>query len=791
MVVSTILGDPQSPPEPLHPSVLERAAAFFTPRRLRVIQWTILGFLAISGSLFVYFYVTYARKIDRQLAGGRFPDAVNVYAAPRTVIAGEAVSPEEIAAQLRQSGYGTSANHPVGWYRQGRDSIEVRPGRESYFDQQAAILTFKDDKVSKIESLPDHASLKQYALEPQLLANVSTANRERRRLVGFADIPESLVNAVVSVEDKRFFQHSGFDPIRILKAAYVDIRSGRKEQGASTLSMQLARNLWLDSDKRFRRKIAELLIALHLESRLDKRQIFEYYANQVYLGRRGTFNIHGFGEAAQAFFGKNIGQLTLPESALLAAVIQRPSYFNPFRHPERVKERRDLVLNLMRENGYLTAAECQSAVETPIKLSPSYNESIESQYFIDLLDNELDSTLADGRQNAASVYTSLDLRLQRAAEEAIGIGMKRVDRAVRKREGPNPQVALVALDPRTGEIKALIGGRDYNRSQLNRALAKRQPGSVFKPFVYAAAFNTALEGGRTLLTPASTVTDEPTTFTFNRVVYEPGNYGEHFYGEVTLRRALTKSLNIATIKVAELAGYGNVVNIARRAGFNNGVQATPAVALGAYEATPLEVAGAYTVFANLGWRVTPAFVRAVRNHDGTLLYTHRPDKRSALDSRVAYLVVNLMEEVMRSGTAAGARGMGFRAPAAGKTGTSRDGWFAGFTSELLCVVWVGYDDNRDLKLEGSKSALPIWTEFMKRAQKYPEYSDVKRFQAPSGISRATIDADTGKLAGPFCPVTTEYFIRGTEPTAYCEHQPSEMDPLLVRGDADLMRGGWR
>jgi penicillin-binding protein 1B len=395
----------------------------------------------------------------------------------------------------------------------------------------------------------------------------------------------------------------------------------------------------------------------------------------------------------------------------------------------------------------------------------------------------LEHTAAGRDAQSGSLYTSLDLRLQQAAEEAVRSGMARVDRLTRKRGGAPAQVALVALDPSTGEIKALVGGRDYASSQLNRALARRQPGSAFKPFVYAAALNTAVDGGRNLVTPASTVIDEPTKFVFDRQVYEPGNYGERFFGRVTLRRALAHSLNIATIKVAEMAGYQNVVNVARRAGLNHAIQPTPAMALGAYEATPLEIAGAYTVFANLGWYVKPAFIRSFRGADGTMLYTHAPEKRTAIDARVAYLMVDFMEEVMRSGTGAGARSLGFTKPAAGKTGTSRDGWFAGFTSELLCVVWVGHDDNRELGLEGSKSALPIWAEFMKRAHQYREYRDAKPFRAPSGIVRASIDPDTGLLAGVFCPARTEVFISGTQPHAYCAHEADALAEGLV-GVAD-------
>jgi penicillin-binding protein 1B len=749
-------------------------------RHLRVIRWSILVFVALSAAFFAYFYVKYARRIDRQLAAGAFPGALNIYAAPRTVAVGDPAKPEQIVAELRLGGYGPSPNHPAGWYAGNSRRIEIHPGPNSYFDQWPAVLTFTGGKIARIQSLPDGGDLAQYQLEPQLIANLAHESRERRRLVRFRDIPQPLVDAVVSVEDKRFFLHSGFDPVRILKAAYIDLREGRKEQGASTLSMQLARSLWLTSDKRFRRKLEELLIALHLETRLSKQEIFEYYSNQIYLGRRGTFNIHGFGEASRAFFGKDIRRLTLAEAALLAGIIQRPSYYDPFRHPERAIERRNLVLRLMQENGYITAPERQAASAAPLKLFDGYSESLDAQYFVDLLHEELSERLGE-ETVSGSVYTSLDLRLQAAAEQAIRAGMQTVDRLTR-RKGARAEVALVALDPSTGEIKALAGGRDYARSQLNRVLARRQPGSVFKPFVFAAALGSAVAGGGTLLTPATTVIDEPTQWVFNRQVYEPKNYGGAFHGAVTLRRALVKSLNIPTIKVAEMTGYDKVVNVARRAGFS-GMQPTPAIAVGAYEATPLEVAGAFTVFANNGWYVRPSLTRSVRAADGLAAYTHTPEKRQALDPRVAFLVTDMMEDVIRRGTAARARATGFVEPAAGKTGTSRDGWFAGFTTELLCVVWVGFDDNRELGLEGSKSALPIWTEFMKRAHRIKGYDEPRKFQPPAGVVRVAVDPGTGRLAGPFCEISMEYFIGGTQPAAQCNHYVPPPEPEVF-GVAD-------
>ena len=334
---------------------------------------------------------------------------------------------------------------------------------------------------------------------------------------------------------------------------------------------------------------------------------------------------------------------------------------------------------------------------------------------------------------------------------------------------PQVQVALVALDPRTGEIRALIGGRNYGESQLNRALAHRQPGSVFKPFVYAAAFDNAAQGLQPVVTPVTTVDDIPTTFDFDGKEYTPDNYGEEFYGTVTVGDALIHSLNVATVKVAELIGYQRVVDVARQMGLGSNIQATPAVALGAYEMTPIDVAAGYTPFATNGFRAEPLFLRSVVAADGSTEETKSPSTRAVLDPRVAYLVTSLMQEVINRGTGASVRGLGFTAPAAWKTGTSRDGWFAGFTSNLLCVIWIGFDDNRDLGLSGSQSAAPVWAEFMKRAVDLPRYHNTQDFDPPPGLVEETIDPRSGELATASCPDrVNEYFIAGSEPTQYCE-----------------------
>jgi penicillin-binding protein 1B len=745
-----------------------KQAGFWTDRR-RVALIAALAVLLIEACVLAYYYSRYSRLIDHRLASGAFANTLHVFTAPKRVATGDTLSRDAVVALLRRGGFTADQKNPIGWYNLKPGAVEIFPGRDSYTGEEPTLLEFAGGRISRITSLQDNGERSTFELEPQRLANVS-GQREKRYLIHYADIPPSVLHAVVSAEDKHFFQHAGFDILRMLKAAYIDMKEGRKEQGASTLTMQLARSFFLEPDKNWKRKFEELLITVELEDRLTKPEIFEDYVNQVYLGQRSTFSINGFGEAAHVYFGKEVSDLTNAEAALLAGMLQRPSYFNPYRNPERARERRDVVLGLMQQNGYLTDEEYRAAVLSPIKLGRGAAEGFENEYFVDLMNDELQERLAENGKQAAYVYTTLDPDLQRAAEDAVRMGMQLVDQQLRGRSVPvgQPQVSLIALDPHTGEIKALVGGRNYGVSQLNHALAMRQPGSAFKPFVYAAALETALTGGPQVLTPASVVDDSPTTFFYNGRTYEPDNFHHGFMGNVTLRTALAHSLNVATVEVAERVGYSKVVDLAHRAGLNEKIRPTPAVALGAYETTPLEIAGAYTMFANQGRRLRPTTIALARAADGGVLYRHEPDPQPVLDGRVAYLMTNMLEEVLHSGTGAGVRARGFTLPAAGKTGTSHDGWFAGFTSELLCVVWVGFDDNRELNLEGARSALPIWTEFMKRAATLREYRDAKHFRAPAGIRTVEICSDSGEVAGPYCPnVHNEVFIDGTQPIARC------------------------
>ncbi len=740
----------------------------------------ILFLVGVTTAAFYYFRFT--ALINERIAGNIYQSTSQVFSAPRRIFVGETLTSSDLLSELRSSGYSESTDPgAMGRYRFKGSAVEILPSAQSYFrGKNGLTVEFAERRISRLRLADSGKRLTVAEIEPELITNLFDVEREKRRPVHFQDLPKTLVQAVLAAEDKRFFDHPGFDVVRVLGAAWADLRRGEKAQGASTITMQVARTFFFDTRRQWSRKIKETVMAMMLEHRFTKEEILELYANQVYLGNRGSFAIRGFGEAAASYLGKDIRDLNLAESAFLAGIIRAPNrYSSAERRPERAAEARDRVLAEMLKNRSISATEYQKALGTPLHLVSPAVGGTRAAYFIDMVKDDLLERFPENDLTSESyrIYTNLDSSLQLAATQAIEWGMKNVETLLasrnarlRKRgeEVPWPQVALIALDPHTGEVKALVGGRDYAMSQLNHALAKRQPGSIFKAFVYGAAFETGLDPTGPVLTPATMVDDEPTTFFFDGKEYTPNNYGEEFYGRVSLREALTHSLNVATVKVAEMVGYNKVVELAAKAGLNGDLQATPAVALGAYDATPMEMAEGYTMFANAGVRSAPQLLHSVVGPDGALVEESAVKHRVVLDPRVTYLVTSILEDVLDRGTAAGVRARGFTAPAAGKTGTSHDGWFAGYTSNLLCLVWVGYDDNRELGLSGAASAAPIWTEFMKKAVSSPGYRDTQPFEQPDGVVSVTIDPESGQLARPSCPgPREEVFLAGTEPVELC------------------------
>ena len=751
--------------------------------------------------------------IDRKLAGELIQNTAKVYATPFTVFPGQPIRPWDLTNYLRKAGYSEHGKGPIriGEYSYSKTGLEITPHENSYYGTSDGhvLIEFNEKAVARILSPGSRKPLEAYELEPLLITNLFDKTREKRRLIQYDDIPKDLRDAVLAIEDRRFFEHGGFDLVGILRATFVDLVRWNRSQGASTITQQVVRNFWLTPERRMVRKLKEIYMSTILESRLTKQQIFTLYANDAYLGQRGSFSINGFGEAATAYFNKDIKSLTVPEAALIAGIIQSPNRYNPVRNAERALQRRNTVLQAMLEMGTLTKEQYQHAIKAPLNVAPPSVDVSDAPYFVDLVKDKMLEKFSEKEllSQQYRIFATLDLDLQKIAYQAVRDGADNVDvilakrrrRKIKLKKGePRPalriepkdrvQAALVALDPHSGEIKALVGGRDYGLSQLNRiTTAKRQPGSIFKPFVFATALATGLSAEQPVITASTIVDDSPTVFEFDDKTYEPNNYGEKFYGPVTLRKSLTKSLNVATVKIAEMIGLPKIVTLAREAGLNERLMATPALALGAYEVTPLEMAEAFTIFANKGVKVEPVFVKNMKDARGVSIEQSELKSKVVLDPRIAYLMTNLMEGVINRGTGARARGLGFNLPAAGKTGTSHDGWFAGYTSGLLCIVWVGFDDNRELSLDGASSALPIWTEFMKKAtSSQPQLANAPFLPPEEGIVAVRIDENTGLLASSDCEHTIEEsYLAGSEPQQSCSLMAHEWFLNLQKGPASL------
>jgi penicillin-binding protein 1A len=596
---------------------------------------------------------------------------------------------------------------------------------------------------------------------------------EQRTVVPLEKIPETLQNAVIAIEDDRFYQHIGIDPIGIARAFIANVRhAGERIQGASTLTQQLARNLFLTHEKTFSRKIREILLALQIERNYSKKEILEMYLNQIYFGE----GAYGVESASRSYFGKHVEELTLPECAVLASLPKAPNDYDPYKRPLDTLRRRNLDLGLMADHGYITQQEATDAKNTPIELKKI--EVQNAPYFVEYVRQQLEARYGANTvyKGGLSVYTTLDLKMQEAAQKALTRGIENAEIVARRTRQSNIPVnqpiqgALLAMDPHTGAIRAMIGGIDYRKSVFNRAIqAKRQPGSSFKPFIYAAA----IENGYTM---ADVFLDSPVVYQDPSTgkPWRPTNFSGKFKGPTTLHTALMYSINVVTIKLLEKLGIQPVVSVARRLGITTPIKPNLTLGLGTSEVILQDMVQAFSVFANQGVRVTPMAILTVKDSSGKVLENNSPVAQDALDPGVAYIMAHTMKDVIDNGTGRIIRRLGFTYPAAGKTGTTNDNvdaWFIGYTTSLTCGVWVGYDERQSLgkKQTGGEAAAPIWAEFMKAAM---EGKPVEDFQPPKGTEadfvHKKICLDTGLLASAFCLRTRdEIFKKETAPTKLC------------------------
>jgi 1A family penicillin-binding protein len=605
----------------------------------------------------------------------------------------------------------------------------------------------------------------------------------RRVNVPITEIPSFVREAFLATEDRRFHQHNGLDWRGLFRAVATNVRAGGVREGFSTITMQVARNSFLVNQRgrSLRRKLIELRLTQLIESELTKDQILELYLNVIYLGN----GMYGVEAASRDLFGKRVGQLSVSEGAMLAALPKGPSAYTPRDHYERGLKRRNLVLGLMHENGYLTADQTARAVATPLRIAENEwrPDTKDEPLALDAVRVFIDSILPDAlRDGDVTIYTTLDLAAQRAADRAVLRGTTAVTRETQYAGGrvrDAAQGALVAIDPRTGDIRALVGGR-RSKKGFNRAFnARRQPGSAFKPFVYAAAL-------RSGMTPATLVDDEPVEIAQGRKIWRPANYDDSYIGTITLAKALAVSSNAAAVRVSQTVGIPNVIDAARRSGIQSALPNLPAMALGAVEVTPLELVAAYATFANGGMRVHPRLVRRIEAADGTVLWSAEiAPADTVMDPRDAFQLTSMLQGVVDNGTARVVREMGVKGAVAGKTGTTNnaaDVWFVGYTPSLVAGVWFGYDTPRAIAphASGGHLAAPAWAEFYLNGWKEPA-SSAAAWRPPAGMTMRVIDPTTGLLAGDYCPVRQrQWFKPGTEPTEVCNghyEEPQEEYPF--------------
>lgn len=600
---------------------------------------------------------------------------------------------------------------------------------------------------------------------------------QKRVQISMADIPQEMVDATIAIEDRKFFRHWGVDIIGITRAIVQNIRAGRTVQGASTITQQLARDLFLTKERTVVRKLKEILLAIQIEKRYSKDEILAMYFNQIYYGN-GAYGIEA---AALSFFSKHANELTLPEVALLAGLPNSPTYYDPFKNPEKSVMRRNIVLNAMMEIGAVSQDEGERAKNAPLELKPHSDCLRDAPYFVEEVRRQVLTRYGENLlyRSGLDIYTTLDTEMQKKANDITEKWLVQLEKMYRFKvlrdtsqldtTGAMTQYiqgALVAIESSTGAVRALIGGRSYEESEFNRATqALRQPGSAFKPFVYTACIDNGF-------TPSDEVLDIPIVMLSGGAEYSPANYDRKFKGPVTLRTALALSRNLAAVRLIRYIGEQTVVEYAKRMGIKTRLKAVTSLALGACEVTPLEITGAYCVFPNLGVRVEPYFVeKIVLREQAETIFEHEVIKEAVLNPATAYVMIDMMATVIDAGTAVGARIEGFGRPAAGKTGTTdnySDAWFIGFTPDLVCGVWVGFDTRKRIVsgASGATFAVPLWTRFMREAMRGKK---VRRFETPKGVVSRTICLHSHKIANDYCSDTyKEVYIAGTEPTEICE-----------------------
>ncbi|MCP9463856.1 MAG: PBP1A family penicillin-binding protein [Nitrospira sp.] len=729
-----------------------------------------LGIAAITGyGLLISATVTLPR-------GDEHPPLL-IYSAPFMIAPGLHVTQAGLIDRLRQLGYRSVRASPrsAGEYAATVDSIEIflRAQPESRIPAQLVRLSLAGGTIRELRTIPDGQPLPWVFLEPAVMSGLRDGTKQVREWISLDQMPPLLIQMVLAIEDRRFFSHHGIDPLAIGRALWVNLLHGSVVQGGSTLTQQLAKTLYYSPQRTMSRKLKELVAAVVLELKYSKREILESYLNEIYLGQFGSVSIYGVGEAARRYFGKNLDELSVEEMATIVGLIKGPNSYSPARSLAQATERRNVVLRRLREQGIVSEEVWAKASHRPVKIIPSRDTVGDAPHAVDCILREVEQALGD-LPEGIKIFSTLDPWVQQTAEQVLREGLDQLEVTYPwlKEGGQLLEGAVVVLEAKTGRVRAMVGGRDYRKSQFNRAVqAFRSAGSLLKPFVYLAGFEAARAQGPAGLTPATLLNDEPVTLGSKdgkAGSWSPQNYDRRYRGAVTVRAALEQSLNIPAVLVAQRVGLARLVTVLGAFGIATPQPPNLSIALGSSSVSLLDVASAYGGLANGGMVVRPSVISRIDDANGEMVWSKAADRRQAASPQGTYLITSLLKGVLERGTGAGARSLGVSGAVAGKTGTTdgyRDAWFVGYTTDLVIGVWVGFDDERPIKLTGAQAALPVWSRLAARLIP-PDQPD---FPMPEGVVERRIDSHTGQLATAQCPEPiTEVFIAGTEPTVYCE-----------------------
>jgi penicillin-binding protein 1B len=760
----------------------------------RFIKYALLIFIISAVALVIYGGYLSA-QVEKRFSARRWSIPSTVYSDTTLLYPGQRLNPSLFNQKLVNLGYRRVHHLPSqkGEIRIAPDALDIflNDLKTAWTQRQGFLVQigFSEDRIGTISRMDSGETIPILELEPEEIMQFFGQERERRQLISIEQVPEHLIQAVMAAEDHRFFQHYGVDLRGILRALITNLRHGSIQQGGSTLTQQLAKNYFLTPARTITRKFKEVMLSVIIELKYDKREILEIYLNEIYLGQKGSVAINGFGEAAYFYFGKPVKHLTLSEAAVIAGLIKAPNHYSPYRDIPRCRSRRDAVLQAMHRWGWITEAALQAALKQPIKAVGFIASDTKAPYFIDYLAEQLNTLYRpeDLSSLGLSVYTTLDTQVQGAAEKALAKGLTRLENsnAALQREAPEEKLqgAVIVMQPKTGHILALVGGRNYSVSQFNRITqARRQPGSAFKPIVYLSSLSQ--------FTPTSLLSNDPKSYTVNGELWEPQNFEPVTEYTVSLKDALKKSYNLATVDLAMQTGLERIVDMARRFHFSTPLKPYPSLALGAFEVIPIELARAYCVFAAEGVQPFPLSLKEVVDENDKILEHQYLNIERLIRPAEAFVMTRMLQDVVREGTARSLQWRGVSWPVAGKTGTTndfRDAWFVGYTPDILALVWVGFDNGDPIKATGAAAALPIWADLMNAI---PQYRSETDFKMPNGVEKILVCSVTGRPAVAGCPEPLAvYFLADRKPDGYCPlHDRGGIAGKIMKGVKDLIDG---